>query len=385
LKPPSIWHIITCEYPPQSGGVSDYSYLVARELALAGDQVHVWGPGRSETSEQAKGVAVHAIMGTFSPKDLKATGRRLDGFTGPRHLLIQWVPHGYGYKSLNVGFCLWLVFRRAIAGDRLDWVVHEPFLPFKKGKWRQNAAAVLHRLMMVVILRTAWRVWLSTPAWEPMIRPFGLGRKQAYHWLPLPSNVPVAEDTGAGLMIHQQYAPNGVLIGHFGTFGAPITPLLAAAIPPLLRRVKQASMLLIGPGSLAFRDALAHQHPDLGLRLHAIGQLDARDARLSVHLSACDLMLQPFPDGVTSRRTSVMAALAHGRPTATTSGPLTEAFWSQSGAVFLAPVADPQALVEGAAQILEDPRRRVSLGEAGREFYWREFDMPHIVERLRAV
>ena len=38
------WHILTCEYPPQSGGVSDYTYLVAKGLAELNDQVHVGAP-----------------------------------------------------------------------------------------------------------------------------------------------------------------------------------------------------------------------------------------------------------------------------------------------------------------------------------------------------
>jgi len=295
-KASSTWHIITCEYPPRSGGVSDYSYLVAQGLAVAGDQVHVWCPGPGQTAQQG-GVMVHATLGGFAPGDLKTAGRELDQFAGPRHLLVQWVPHGYGYKSLNLGFCLWL-WRRATKGDRVDLVIHEPFLPFKKGRWRQNAAAILHRVMMIVILRTAWRVWLSTPAWEQMIRPFSLGRQHAYNWLPLPSNVPAVDDPAAALAIHQQYAAKGLLIGHFGTFGTPITPLLEASVPALLHQRNDASMIFIGPGSIAFRDGLSKEHPGLANRLHAIGPLDARDARLSAHISACDAMLQPFPDGV---------------------------------------------------------------------------------------
>ena len=38
------WVLITGEYPPAPGGVSDYSSMVARGLAEAGDEVHVWAP-----------------------------------------------------------------------------------------------------------------------------------------------------------------------------------------------------------------------------------------------------------------------------------------------------------------------------------------------------
>ena len=41
------WAVLTGEYPPQSGGVSDYTRLVAKGLAAAGDQVVVYAPPQS--------------------------------------------------------------------------------------------------------------------------------------------------------------------------------------------------------------------------------------------------------------------------------------------------------------------------------------------------
>jgi hypothetical protein len=38
------WHILTGEYPPQPGGVSDYTRQLARALVDAGDSVEVWAP-----------------------------------------------------------------------------------------------------------------------------------------------------------------------------------------------------------------------------------------------------------------------------------------------------------------------------------------------------
>ena len=38
------WVILTGEYPPQSGGVSDYTRLVVEGLAAVGDEVAVYAP-----------------------------------------------------------------------------------------------------------------------------------------------------------------------------------------------------------------------------------------------------------------------------------------------------------------------------------------------------
>jgi hypothetical protein len=44
-KPAQVfWHVITPEYPPMLGGVSDYTQSIAKGLAAQGDEVHVWCP-----------------------------------------------------------------------------------------------------------------------------------------------------------------------------------------------------------------------------------------------------------------------------------------------------------------------------------------------------
>ena len=275
-------------------------------------------------------------------------GAELDQFPGPRRLLVEWVPHGFGYRSLNLFFCVWLWNRSARRGDTVELVVHEPFLPFRSGQWRQNAGAVVQRLMTIVLLRAAQRIWLSTPAWESKLRPFEIGQKRAFEWLPLPSNVAPADNPGAVLEIRRRYANGRLLIGHFGTFGAPITQILEAVIPLLAKHTGQFSLVLIGGGSNAFRERLIQSYPELEEVVHAAGHIDANQAseRLSAHFSACDLMLQPYPDGITTRRTSAMAGLAHGRPVVTTAGVLTEPLWAASRAVELAPAGNDQAFVD---------------------------------------
>lgn len=373
--------MITCEYPPQSGGVSDYAYLVAGALAAAQDEVHVWCPGDAGKIPQTPGVNVHSVMGNFRLRDLRNAGRQLDAFPRPRRLLVQWVPHGYGYKALNLPFCLWLLYRSARYHDYVDLMVHEPFLDFTRRSWRQSAAAVVQRLMTIILLRAAGHVWVSTPTWTKVLQPYALLCRHTFDWLPIPSNVPALDDPAAVAAVRDRYAPGGILIGHFSTFGPSITPMLSEILPRLLTSASQASVLLIGGGSAAFRSSFVSEHPNLAQRVHATGRLDARD--LSFHVSACDVLIQPYPDGVTTRRTTVMAALSHGRPVVTTSGPLTESFWKSSNAVVLAEVEDADAFVSSVLGLLDNPTKRTHLAECARELYRSQFDIECIVGRLR--
>jgi hypothetical protein len=319
----------------------------------------------------------------FSLSGLRFAGRELDRSPGPRRLLVQWVPHGFGYKSLNLPFCLWLWQRAHFRGDFVELMVHEPYVPFQKGSWRQNGAAIVHRLMMVVLLRAAKRVWLATPAWEQEVRPFDWGRRRDYLWLPVPSNVPAVEDAAAIGEIRERYAPSGLLAGHFGTYGPAITPLLREIVPSLLRRCSDLSMLLIGRDSDIFQASLLKECPDLEGRVHATRRIDVSE-HLSPYLSACDLLLQPYPDGVNTRRGTIMAALSHGRPTITTIGWQSEPLWKTSGGLALVPAEDRKAFVDVALGLIASPEQRASLAAAGRELYRRQFDIRNIVDLVRS-
>jgi glycosyltransferase involved in cell wall biosynthesis len=377
-------HIITCEYPPQPGGVSDYTFSLARGLAEQGEQVHVWCPDPSAPPTEAAGVVAHTELGRVTSTDLRRVGKLLDQFPAPRRILVQWVPHGYGYRSMNLRFCWWLYRRVHGHGDRLQIMVHEAYLSFRARSLRQSAVALVHRLMTVLLMRAAERVWVSIPKWEACFRPYALGRNVPFHWLPVPSNVPVNDDPSGILAVRRRYvAGDGVLIGHFGTHGWPVTSILEPILSALGRDSVNQIVLLMGIGSEEFRRAMIQKEPLLESMLRATGPLAGPD--LSQHLSACDLLLQPYPDGVSGRRGSFMAGLSHGRPVVTTLGRLSESCWESSGAVPLAPAGDQPALLALVRRLRGDEKERIRLGTAARELYRERFDLEHTVSSLRST
>jgi len=378
------WHLVTSEYPPDIGGVSDYTGQLAQALADAGDEVHVWCPG--EARAQVPGIHVHAALGTLSPADLRRADTELDACPGPRRLLVQWVPHGFGYRSMNVGFCLWLA-RRARAGDDVELMVHEPYMEFSWRSPAHSAMAVVHRLMTLVVLGAARRAWVAIPAWEARLRPYALGRALPMPWLPIPGCVPSAPITASAsehAALRARYAPAGQpIVGHFGSHGAAVARLLDGCLPSILGGPCAPALLLLGADGPAYRDVLIAWHPEWAGRVHAAGFLDGEV--LASHLSICDVLLQPYPDGITSRRTSVMACLSQGRAVVTTSGHLTEPMWKASSAVRLAAVNDSEGLAEDVVRLLADADARARLGGRARRLYLDTFSVEHVVSALRAA
>jgi glycosyltransferase involved in cell wall biosynthesis len=378
------WHIVTGEYPPAHGGVSDYSFAVAGALAAAGDAVHVWCPdvAAGAAPEQAR-VELHRIAGSWTAADLQRIGSAMDEIRGERTLLLQWVPHAFGQRSLNVGFCRW-IRRRAKSGDALDIMVHEPGLAFREGSVRHDMAAAVHRLMLTTILRDARRVWVAIPAWAEVLRPWALGRDDLdLAWLPVPSTLPPPDaETAQHLRTSWPSAPGSVLIGHFSTYQPEIQRALRPLIPSLLERLPEARIQLLGRGSDEF---LVTVRDELGKNLDRVSAAGALDARaLSAYLQACDLLVQPYPDGASSRRTTLMAALSHGVPVATTVGRLSEPLWSETAAVRTAPAGDAPALAAVAVELARQPGLRRDMSVAARSLYEERFSLSRVVGALRA-
>jgi len=371
-------HLLTPEYPPQRGGVAHYTQQIARELARAGEDVHVWCPAGG-TGERADAFTVHPELGHFRRRDLARASHLLDAFPAPRRLLVQWVPHGYGFRAMNVAFCWWLR-KRAAAGDAVEIMVHEPFLGFGERGLRQNSAAVVQRVMTIILLRAARRVWVAIPAWERLWKPYAFGKRLHFTWLPVPSSLKMAEKATV-LAVRARVAGSAPIVGHLGTYGSHIATLLDDAIPAITARAP-AHFLLIGAGSDEFRSRLVARHPGLTGHVTATGALDHEG--LAAHVAACDVLVQPYADGISSRRTTAMAGLALGVPVVTTRGRLTEPFWASSGSVRLSDVGQTQELAEQVVGLLASSCEREQLVEIGSVFYDRYFDVRHTIAALRS-
>src|SRR5258706_11721285 len=95
------WPLLTGEYPPRPGGVSDYTRIVAEGLADRGCDVHVWCPAAADPPPSHRGVTIHPVAGVWSSGDLRRLTAEIDALPGPRRLVVQWVPHAFGRRSLN--------------------------------------------------------------------------------------------------------------------------------------------------------------------------------------------------------------------------------------------------------------------------------------------
>ncbi|MBW3571750.1 MAG: glycosyltransferase [Gemmatimonadetes bacterium] len=381
-----VWHLLTGEYPPHGGGIADYTALLARALADAGRDVHVWTPAPVEPSS-AGGVTVHAMDG-FTGGALSRLGAELDRFAAPRRLLVQYAPQAWGLRGMNVPFCRWLLARRR-ARDDVRVMFHEPFFPFGWQRPRRNLLAAVNRWMARLLLRASTRAYVSIRAWEKLLRPLA-PRGLEFTLLPIPSTIPFVDDPGRVAAIRRELSEDGrrPVFVHFGTYGGMIAPMLKTALRALIARRPDARILLLGRDGPGFSHRLCATDARFADALVAPGYLPPED--VSLHLQASDVALQPYPDGADTRRTTLMACVANGVPTVTTRGRFTDGEVMLSVAGYPA-ASEPHRMGEIAALVLEDPTitrigegGHASLRQGTREFYLRHFAIEHTVARLLA-
>ena len=367
--------MITSEYPPDAGGVAGYTALVAHALAAAGQGVRVCTRGPVGTAADGP-VTVHRVGPTFGRAGLRELAARHDASPRPRRLLVQYTPHGYGFKAMNLPFAHWLRRRAATSGDAVDVMFHEVAYPWVRSPLRHNLIAAVNRLMVRTLLPGATRVFVTVPAWVPLLRSCGLPATTPVRVTPVPSNLPRIGDPAGVERLRESFAAGGPVVGHFGTYGDRVGRLLGPLVVELCRHTPDLRVALVGRGNHAWRERFVARHPECARRLVAADATTPGD--ISLTLQACDLLVQPYPDGVSGRRTSLMAGLANGVAVVTNSGPLTEPAWLTSR-LTVVPIAE---LLRAVLQVLTDPDRRTELAAAGRAYYDAHFAVGHTIDAL---
>lgn len=370
------WAILTGEYPPAIGGVSDYSRQVAIGLARRGQEVHVFVPGAGAAPVQDAGVIVHPLPDHFGLASLAELSRQVDRL-GSARILVQYVPHAFGMRAMNLPFCLWLYARSS--RNEIWTMFHEVSYPFRTHQpLRHQVIAAVNHVMAMLVGVASDRIFVSIPRWRDMLEALGVSSRIILS--PIPSNVPLRADPACVAGARAMASPDGqVLVGHFGTYGSLIVQMLDAVLPGLLRS-SNCRLVLMGRGSERYAERLCEMQPALRDRIGATGAL-APDA-LAAQLAACDLLVQPYPDGISGRRGTAIAGLALGMPIVSNLGALSEDFWRDSHAIALARSPDPAEIVEQARCILADESSRRRVAARARVLYAERFNVERTIDRL---
>lgn len=358
--------IIAPTLPPKLDGIGDYTARLAerlgerhrvRVLTTPGDYTSLNGVEIVPTFDYKHRTSVLNIV------DVVAMGR-------PDCVLLQYQPFSYGRWGLNPFLPTAMRrIRQASPGTRVSVMVHEPFVPVLDVK--HAVMTTWQRWQLWMLGCAADTIFFSIEPWVEEFRTWF--RPDKVRHLPIASNIPVVDGDRATLDVE----PGTIVLGLFGqAHSACLLDRVLASWYALDRDGIPATVLYIGPQVDRVKESLP------GVRLITTGPLDAVD--VSRHLSAIDIFLSPFVDGVSTRRGSMMAALEHGLPIVGTVAHHTDTILRRAHgeSLLLAPADSSKAFVDQVVRLTVDVDLRRRIGANSREFYRRHFSWDRIAEAI---
>jgi glycosyltransferase involved in cell wall biosynthesis len=166
---------------------------------------------------------------------------------------------------------------------------------------------------------------------------------------------------------------------------------LVLALDRLVRKGYDAHLLMIGgqigdvdPTNRTYADrvkSLVQKH-NLADRVYWTGHTSP--VEVSANLLAADMIVMPYRDGASFRRTTFIAALRHACPVVTTHPSIPLAELCDGDNVLLVPPRDVEALVRAITCLADDTELRSRLSQ-GAQALGRRFDWPLITRQTAAV
>jgi len=379
---------LTGEYPPMQGGIGDHTAILARHLQALGvesvilisrnyNKFQVSGSGfrvrDSETwNPKPETYPVVRDWGHHCWKDVK---RHLANH--PTDVLhIQYQAAAFDLK----GWLNWLPWylRRWQERPKIVTTFHDLRIPYlfpKAGALRWRAVLALAKYSDAVICTNAEDA--------AALRGFPWGGH--VHQIPLGNNVPVnppADYDRRAWRAKLGFSDDAFVLAYFGFLNqSKGGEDLIAVLGALTQRGVDARLLMIGgdvgdsdPRNADYARRVKQMIAERGLteRIVTTGYVDL--PQVSAHLLAADAALMPYRDGVSFRRTTLIAVLSHGLPVISTSPAIELPQIIPGKNMLLVPPADIPALTDAALRVANDVGLRQSLGagatDLGKAFDW---------------
>jgi len=378
--------ILSARFPPQRCGVGDYTCFLATALAQVGHEVDVL-TGVGELDELLypvpRNVHIHRVIskwGVSGLADMLAHLRRLR----PQLLLIQYAPHAFHRRGITFAVNLLPIVVRTFFDISVATNFHELYIPFGN-TLKRILGSLWQRAMVVLMAFGSDTLSVTAPAWQLRLRRLGIGKSTPV--IPVGSNVPLSHFDQLERDRFRKQLLNGsvglVLVG-FGALHDRDVPAVLFGLKRLKTELP-VKLIWIGGGSPDREHTLRITE---AMRQNGLGDNDViwvgelSHPEISRLLFACDLMVLPFNDGISSRRTSAITAFQHGLPLLTTFGPHRESCFIHGENSYLTPIGDRQGFAEGLVELSRSSALRSRLAQGGRALYRSHFAWDVIAERI---
>jgi glycosyltransferase involved in cell wall biosynthesis len=290
-------------------------------------------------------------------------------------MLLQYNPFMYGRWGFAPRIPVLVgMLRHQRPRPLIAMLVHEPFVPMLN--WRWTIMGLWQRMQLEAIRLNCDVTFAAVEQWA---RRLALRRpRRPCFILPVGSNLPDRSASRARLRTDEQM-DEGTVVAVFGTtHPSRLLGPIVLAVNALAGRGHDVVLLNLGDPAPRLEGL------DKKVRVKQPGSLSQES--IAEWLSTADVFLAPFVDGVSTRRTTLMAALQHGLPIIGTNGQHTDTVLRDATAAMkLVPPNRAELFREAAVRVIESPEERARMAKGARALYFEHFDWPVVARRLESV
>ncbi len=376
--------LITGEYPPDQGGVGDFTHELGQALATLSHEIHViTSASHNLQPETRNSVVVHRSIHGWGWDCWRDISRLHDALHFDV-LNTQYQTAAYGmHSAINL-----LPLRLRTGTELCPHTVvtfHDlkaPYLFPKAGHLRWWVNLVLARWSDAVVATNA----------EDFARLSTYSFIRSLSLIPIGSNIspePPADYDREAWRADRGLKPDDLLLSYFGFLneskgGETLVRALARLVQStsnIQYPISNIQLMMVGgkigssdPTNVAYLKKIEGLIEELGLTDEVFWTGYTPQPEVSANLLASDVCVLPYRDGASFRRGSFMAALAHGLPIVSTRPKVDVPELRHGENILLVPPDAPVALAEAIARLAVDAGLRRRLGEGAarltQDFTW---------------
>lgn len=352
--------LVAGEFPPQIGGISDYTAILSHELTALGHQVKVATTRVADTEEQSlqRGVDVRRVIFRWHLAEVKSILGILDEMSPDTIVNLQY--GGIVNRRRPMVNSLPLILHMLRPHCRVVVTIHE--FRAQRTRWRAWA--------LPMIMSAHGLIFVDPPDRELLLRWTKL-RTPRMQCIPIAPNILPVPVTNEKRRIWRQrlgISDDTPIVAFFGGIWPQkgISHLIEA-VHSIRRDAVEVCLLIIGcfePRRTRHQDYENKVRQALreGLMAGWARVIDNAPPKVvSEALHASDVAVFPFVRGARSNNGSLLAAIAHGLPVVTTHGIDTPEGFSERYGVELVPAGNSAALTKCLKDIIYSDEERSSL------------------------
>ncbi len=349
-------------------GVGDFSFVLAEHLKSKHD-VTLLAPNADrikadfKTYQLSDGWGIRGCVETF----------KLIQNLHPETILVQFVPQLYGLKGANPFFSV-LLHALKRNGYNVVTVAHEINSPFGATP-KSIVLGAAHRALFRSIVSASSKIVSTTPYCVNLLQQRFRASTSTFHYIPVSSNIlPFSIDEQKKTMLRSQLNLNRehFVVASFGNMVGEGLLLFKTFLTWLAKDNPLARFLFLGKGSESLK---INMDSALQQRIYATGEISAH--QITEYLAISSLYAVFYPDGASTRRTSLITGLAHGMAIVSNCGILTNSDLISSQAVHLLKDVSEKELTDF-KKSLEDKTFIDNIRYKARSYFEKNLSWPRI-------